>query len=134
MRERNSTPASVGTTARVLRESNRVPRSASRSAMIRDAWDCDNPHSRAAAEKLPSRATRVYSLRADMSFTSSAYKPQRRYRRPVCMTLKHTARGSKLRGVRLQNLPLFRHSDMVLSYCPVTSTMRNRASLFIIRW
>ncbi len=37
--------------------------------MIRDAWDCDSPHSRAAAEKLPSRATRVKSLRANMSFT-----------------------------------------------------------------
>ncbi|MDB6009071.1 MAG: hypothetical protein JWL65_1321 [Gammaproteobacteria bacterium] len=33
-----------------------------------DAWDCDSPHSRAAAEKLPSRATRVKSRRANTSF------------------------------------------------------------------
>jgi len=57
MRARKSAPASVGTTARVRRERSRVPRSVSRSAM-REALDCERPHSRAAAEKLPSLATR----------------------------------------------------------------------------
>jgi hypothetical protein len=52
-------PASVGTTARVVRDSSLTPSSASRSAMAREACDCDSPHSRAAAEKLPSRATRM---------------------------------------------------------------------------
>jgi hypothetical protein len=39
--------------------------------MIRDAWDCGSPNSRAAAEKLPNLATRVYSLRVKISFTCS---------------------------------------------------------------
>ncbi len=59
IRARNSPPASVGTTARVVRDSSLTPSSVSMSATIREAWDCDNPHSRAAAEKLPRRATRV---------------------------------------------------------------------------
>jgi hypothetical protein len=51
--------AAVGTTARVPRESSRVPRSDSRSAMIREARDCDSSHLRAAPEKPPNRATRL---------------------------------------------------------------------------
>ena len=79
MRARNSEPVSVGTTARVVRDSRRTPRSDSRSAMIRDACDCDSPHSRAAAEKLPRRATRVYSFSAKMSFI-----PESRTRGLMC--------------------------------------------------
>ena len=59
IRARNSRPASVGTTARVVRDNSRAPRLASSSAIIRDTWDCVRPASRAAAEKLPKRATRV---------------------------------------------------------------------------
>src|SRR5712671_1561045 len=58
-RARNSAPASVNATARVVRERSRTPRSVSSSAMIRETWDCERPHSRAAAEKLPSLATRA---------------------------------------------------------------------------
>ena len=37
--------------------------------MILDTWGCYMPLSLAAAEKLPSRPTRAYSLRERMSFT-----------------------------------------------------------------
>ncbi len=74
IRARNSDPASVGVTIRVVRVSSRAPRSPSRSAMMREAWDCDRPHSRAAAEKLPSRATRVKSLREKTSFIVGPYR------------------------------------------------------------
>lgn len=44
---------------------------------MREACDCDRPHSRAAAEKLPSRATREYRRRAKLSLIIPRFPPER---------------------------------------------------------
>ncbi len=44
-RARNLAPAAVSTTALVVRASRRAPKPASRSAMMREAWDCEKPPS-----------------------------------------------------------------------------------------
>ena len=78
IRARNSPPASVGTTARVVRDNSLTPSSASRSATMREAWDWDRPHSRAAAEKLPRRATRGIEAEGEMILDQLHRLPTRR--------------------------------------------------------
>src|SRR5947209_17570668 len=65
-RERYSAPPSVNESARVLRVKSGAPISFSRVATMREADGCETPTSRAAREKLPARATRTKSRRADM--------------------------------------------------------------------
>ncbi len=72
IRSRNSSPESVNLTARVVRERSLAPRSASRSEMIRETCDCERSHSRAATEKLPSRATRVNTFNEWRSFKTGS--------------------------------------------------------------
>jgi hypothetical protein len=64
MRSRNSKPASVNVTARVVRTNSATPISRSSVAIVRDAVDCGIFSSRAAAEKLLLLAVRANSRSA----------------------------------------------------------------------
>src|SRR2546429_5972003 len=63
---RYSAPASVNDRARVLRVKSIAPSSRSRAATMREADGWESPRSRAAREKLPERATRTKTRKADM--------------------------------------------------------------------
>src|SRR5437660_5905401 len=65
-RPRYSAPASVNDRARVLRVKSSAPSSRSRAATMREADGWESPRSRAARKKLPERATRTKTRKADM--------------------------------------------------------------------
>src|SRR5712691_4845117 len=61
-RSRNTRPAPVGVTCRVVRKRSFTPSRASRSATIRDIEGCDTPSSRATREKLPVSPARTKAV------------------------------------------------------------------------